>query len=101
MDDQIIFLLADLNNELRKIVELIDKFLEKTSPKALEEIKQSFPKYLREQLGFSENNDYILIKPKGFLGSDVFKQVAKIVKDQLHGEYVSAGRDSHFRISKG
>ena len=102
MDDrEFVFLIADLNNKLKEITQLLDKFLEKTKPRTLEEVKQQFPKYLREQLGFSENNDYISIKPKSYLGSDTFREVAKIVKDQLHGEYVSAGRDSHFRISKG
>ena len=101
MDDrELIFLIADLNNKLKEITQLLDAFLEKTKPRTIEEIKQQFPKYLREQLGFRENDNCILIKPKSYLGSDTFREVAKIVKDQLHGEYISAGRDSHFRISK-
>ena len=101
MDDrELIFLIADLNNKLKEITQLLDAFLEKTKPRTIEEIKQIFPKYLREQLGFSESSNFFVIKPKQYLGSDAFKEIASIVRRDLHGEYVSAGKDSHFRISK-
>jgi len=34
------------------------------------------------------------------LGSDNFRRVASIIRDQLSGEYISAGKDSHFRVPK-
>jgi hypothetical protein len=51
-------------------------------------------------LSFSEDGDCVLVKPLGFLGGGNFRKVANIVKGELGGEYVSAGKDSHFRIPK-
>lgn len=38
-----------------------------------------------------------VLKPKRYLGSDVFADVIKGIK-KLGGEYVSAGKDSHFEV---
>jgi hypothetical protein len=51
-------------------------------------------------LYFEETDEHVLVKPRLFLGSDNFRRIANIIRDQLGGEYVSAGKDSHFRISK-
>lgn len=45
-------------------------------------------------------DDYFLIKPRQYLGSENFKRIASIVQAQLGGEYISAGRDSHWRIKR-
>ena len=58
-----------------------------------------FPGDLEELLEFEETEEYIKIKPRGYLGSDKFAKIASIVRG-AGGEYVSAGRESHFRISK-
>ncbi len=100
MDDrELVFLFADLRHKLSEMVNVLDKFLEKTKPMDLETIKQSFPEDLRELLGFSESNEYYKIKPKQYLGKENFSKVAEIIKG-FKGEYVSAGKDSHFRVSK-
>jgi len=44
--------------------------------------------------------DCFLIKPRKYLGRENFAKIADIVKNQLGGEYISAGRDSHFRIQR-
>ena len=48
---------------------------------------------------FEENGKFIIVKPRRFLGSDNFAKIASVVRD-LGGEYVSAGRNSHFKITK-
>jgi hypothetical protein len=50
-------------------------------------------------LTFEEKDDYIIIKPKQFLGSDNFSKIASKVREN-GGEYISAGKGSHFRIPK-
>lgn len=65
----------------------------------LESIRQAFPKELQELLIFEEKSDSIIAKPKAFLGSDNFAKIASIVRN-LKGEYISAGKDSHFKIPK-
>ncbi len=46
---------------------------------------------------YSTDGQYIKIKPKQFLGSDNFAVVAGKVRG-MGGEYISAGKDSHFRV---
>lgn len=67
--------------------------------KALEDIRTMFPDELESLLNFEEKDDYIIIKPRQFLGSDNFSKIASTVR-QAGGEYVSAGKASHFRVPK-
>lgn len=67
--------------------------------KSIDNIKKNFPKDLEKLLEFREETNYIIIKPKQFLGSENFAKIASITRE-LGGEYISAGRDSHFRVSK-
>jgi len=66
---------------------------------SVEQVRMIFPKNLEKMLEFKEKADYIIIKPKQFLGSDYFAKIASIARE-LGGEYISAGRDSHFRVPK-
>jgi hypothetical protein len=59
----------------------------------------SFPEELEAKLDFEDKGDYISIKPKQFLGSDNFAKIASASRG-MSGEYISAGKDSHFRIPK-
>lgn len=65
----------------------------------IEEVKMMFPEDLEERLSFEEKDDFIIIKPRKFLGSENFARIASIVRG-LGGDYVSAGKESHFRIPK-
>ena len=58
-----------------------------------------FPEELEARLSFEEKGDYIIIKPKQFLGSENFAKIASAVRG-MGGEYISAGKDSHFRVPK-
>jgi hypothetical protein len=59
----------------------------------------SFPEDLEARLSFVEKGEFIVIKPKSFLGSDNFAKIALTIRG-MGGEYISAGKDSHFRVPK-
>ncbi len=67
--------------------------------RTIDELRMSFSPELENLLNIDERNDYIIIKPKQFLGSENFAKIASTVRG-LGGEYISAGKDSHFRILK-
>ena len=67
--------------------------------KSIEDIRMMFPEDLEHLLNFEEKDDYIIIKPRQFLGSENFAKIASAVRG-IGGEYISAGRDSHFRVPK-
>jgi hypothetical protein len=62
-------------------------------------VKQAFSSELAGMLLFEESGKFVIVKPRRFLGSDNFARIASIVRD-LGGEYVSAGRNSHFNVPK-
>jgi len=59
----------------------------------------TFPEEYQKLLKIEDAGSFWKIKPVKFLGSENFSGIAEIVK-QYGGEYVSAGKDSHFRIPK-
>jgi len=50
-----------------------------------------------EDLEFEEAFGFILVRFKAFVSKDLFDKVYALVRD-ADGEYVSAGKDSHFRL---
>jgi len=69
----------------------------KTSEIKHEKITDVFPEDLSSLLSFEQKADAVIIKPRQFLGSENFAKIAAIVK-QHSGEWVSAGKDSHFKM---
>jgi hypothetical protein len=67
--------------------------------KGIEDIKMMLPEDLESLLDFDEKEDYIIIKPRQFLGSENFAKIASAVRG-IGGEYISAGKASHFRVPK-
>jgi hypothetical protein len=67
--------------------------------RGINDVKQAFSAELAGMLFFEESGSFVIVKPRRFLGSDNFAKIASIVRD-LGGEYVSAGRNSHFKIAK-
>jgi len=67
--------------------------------KSLEDFRMAFPADLEDLLNFEDKTDYVMIKPRQFLGSENFAKIASTVRG-LGGEYISAGKDSHFRVYK-
>ena len=50
-------------------------------------------------LTFTVEEKFVVLKPKQFLGSENFAKIAAVVREN-GGEYISAGKDSHFRIPR-
>jgi hypothetical protein len=69
----------------------------KTPPSKIDEVKTLFPEDLENMLSFEDKTDYVIVKPRQFLGSENFAKIASVVRG-AGGEYVSAGKASHFRI---
>jgi len=67
--------------------------------RTIEDVRTLFPQYLEEMLTFEEAGEYIIIKPRQYLGSENFSKIASIVRGE-GGEYVSAGKESHFRLPR-
>jgi hypothetical protein len=56
-----------------------------------------FPDEYAELLDFKVEGGYVIAKPKKFLGSQNFAEIARIVRE-LGGEYISEGKNSRFKI---
>ena len=67
--------------------------------RTVEDVRTLFPSDLETMLTFEETGNYILIKPRRFLGSDNFAKIASIVRS-AGGEYISAGKNSHFKVPR-
>jgi len=48
--------------------------------RSVDDIRMSFPEELETRLGFEDKGDYIIIKPKQFLGSENFAKIASAVR---------------------
>jgi len=66
----------------------------------IEDAKGCFTDNLVSLLNFTEEETYIRIAPIKYLGSDNFAKIASTIRE-LGGEYISAGKESHFRLPKG
>jgi len=67
--------------------------------RTIEDVRVLFSSDLEEMLTFEETGNYIVIKPRRFLGSDNFAKIASIVRG-VGGEYISAGKESHFKVPR-
>ncbi|MBS7616562.1 hypothetical protein KEJ45_05135 [Candidatus Bathyarchaeota archaeon] len=65
----------------------------------IEDVKMMFPEELENLLNFEDKGDYVMIKPRQYLGAENFAKIAQIARG-AGGDYVSAGKDSHFRVPK-
>lgn len=63
----------------------------------IEKVQTLFEQSIVDLLDFTMEGDKIKIKPRQFLGSDNFAKIAATVR-QAGGEYVSAGKGSHFKV---
>lgn len=68
-------------------------------PSGVDATRNMFPPELEDMLNFEDKGEYVKISPKQFLGSENFAKIASTVRG-IGGEYVSAGRGSHFRVYK-
>jgi len=92
------------NTLLDSIMKFLDQKLTTTAQMQpasdiLQKIRDLFPKNLEEMLSFEEAGEYVVVKPRQYLGKNNFGHIAAIIRE-AGGEYVSAGKQSHFKIRK-
>ncbi|MEM1581655.1 MAG: hypothetical protein QXK89_03975 [Candidatus Bathyarchaeia archaeon] len=68
--------------------------------RVIDDVQRFFPQDLLGLLLFEVTGDYIIVKPRQYLGPENFAKIASIVREQLKGEYVSHGKESHFRVPR-
>ena len=96
---ELLELLVQIRDGLAQCITAINRYLE-TYALRIEDVEAKFPKELAGLVTFTATKDHIIVKPRGYLGTDTFSKIASIIKDQLGGEYISAGKESHFRIPR-
>ena len=108
--DQLLGVLNIISRDLTEISESLKAVSTPSTPGAksariseetrtISDVKTLFPSDLGRLLIFEDTEEYITIKTRRFLGSDNFSKIAAIVRS-IDGEYVSAGKDSHFKVPK-
>jgi len=70
---------------------------EETQTSKMQQVHTLFPEDLEAMLTFEESGEFVVIKPRQYLGSENFAKIASIVRDN-GGEYISAGKESHFKV---
>jgi hypothetical protein len=70
-----------------------------TRTRLIAQVRATFPKELEDLLTFEEAGEYIIIRPRQYLGSENFAKIASLVRS-AGGEYVRAGKESHFKVPK-
>jgi len=65
----------------------------------VDSVKALFPAELAELLTFEDHIEMVVVRPRQFLPSNQFAKVAETLK-QAGGEYVRAGKESHFKVPK-
>lgn len=70
-----------------------------TKTQNIDSVKQAFSSELAGMLTFEEGEKVVIVRPRRFLGSDNFAKIASVVRT-LGGEYISAGKNSHFKVPK-
>jgi len=107
LSERIDQLLNILNIISRDLTEISKALREVSTPAAvpterartIEDARTLFPEELENMLTFEEVGEYIIIKPRQYLGSENFAKIASIVRGE-GGEYISAGKESHFRLPR-
>ena len=64
----------------------------------IEGLKLDLNSYI-EDLNITEEQDYIVVAPKGYLGRKKFNSIVSIIR-QMGGHYVSANKMSRFLVPK-
>ena len=79
----------------------LDNLISQLAPvKSIAELKAKIPSDMHELLSFEETEHFYIIKPRQYLGAENFAKILDAVK-LLGGEYISRGKDSHFKVPRG
>jgi len=66
----------------------------------VEKVKGWLSREDAELFDFSVEGNYVILRPREYLGKDKFSLVIRIIRDN-GGDYVSKGEASHFRVPIG
>jgi hypothetical protein len=111
--DQLLSILKDISEDLTDISKQLKAERAAPAPapapsapppaaagmRSIVDIRSTFPKELENMLFFEDAGTHIIIKPRAYLGSENFAKIAAVVRGE-GGEYISAGKESHFRVPK-
>jgi len=88
----------DLKQTFNKVkIHVFQLHKEKLNLEIIQKVKERFLDKWVERIDFSHQENFIIVKTKQYLNTDDFEELRAIIKD-FGGEYVSAGKDSHFKI---
>ena len=86
--------------QIEEIKQFIKGLVPPEEELTVHQVKQALQAYQKD-LVFSETDMSIIVKPEGYLGRDKFKSISSVLRSlQPATEYVSAGKESHFRVPK-
>ena len=108
--DELLNVLLDISSNLREILKSLKDSAQISTPTDeivlsykrkinTSDIRNTFSKEFQGMLFFEEDEKFVTVKPKKYLGTENFARIASIIRDQ-GGEYVSEGKNSHFKIPK-
>jgi hypothetical protein len=100
-EDRFLKAVLAIRDGLAEVVERLNDVLKDYAPAEIkfEKIAELFPEDLRNLLSFEEQADAIIIRSRQYLGSENFAKIAAVVRE-ASGEYISQGKQSHFRIPR-
>ena len=79
----------------------LDNLISRLAPvKSIAELEAKIPSELKDYLTFEEDSRFFYVKPRQILGAENFSKILDAVRE-LGGEYVSKGKNSHFRVPRG
>jgi hypothetical protein len=88
----------DVNQTFKKVkTQVFQLHKEKPNLDLAQLVKDRFIDKWVERIEFSHQGNFIIVKTKQYLNDDDFKELRAVIRD-MGGEYVSAGKDSHFKI---
>jgi len=101
-EDRFVKAILVIRDGLTEVVKRLNDIVKEYAPPEVkaEKVEELFPDDLRAKLTFEAQPDATIIRPKQFLGSEVFSKIASIVKEH-GGSYISEGKSSRFQIPKG
>jgi len=105
--DQLIRIFSEAKEKIKEeepqpveVAPSIPKPVQNPPSPAVEKIVKAFEPYKDlVELDLEESEQFVIVRPKGFLGNENFSKIASLSKS-LNGVYVSQGRKSHFKIPK-
>jgi len=100
--DEVAEKLLRISNELGAIImDLeVEKRVVEPSSLTVADVQVTLGAELNKELKFSQREDAVIVTPKRWLGRELFNQIAEKLRTLGAGEYVPAGKQSHWIVRK-